>query len=285
MIVVTGARGRVGGAVASSLAARGIKARLVVRAAGGVRVAPSAEVTEADFEDAAALAAALSGASAALLVTNDPLRPGLDRNLADAARAAGVERVVRVSALSVAEPDADDLITRWHRECEAYLAQTVPSCTFLRPRAFMANTLRWAAAVRTGTLRLPCTQAPTACVDHRDVAEVAVRALTEPGHEGRAYPLTGPTALTAAQLVAQLAEVLGRPLRLEEISIAEARRELLGGYPAAIADALEAGLHRLAAGAKAAVEPTVRLVTGREPGTFRQWALDHRAQFCAEPGA
>ena len=115
-----------------------------------------------------------------------------------AAARAGVKHVVRLSALTVTDADADDLITRWHRDCERRLEASGLLWTFVRPRSFMSNTLGWARSLVDGVVRAPFGSARVACVDPRDVAEVAVRALTEPGHEGRAYSVTGPAAISSA---------------------------------------------------------------------------------------
>jgi uncharacterized protein YbjT (DUF2867 family) len=119
-----------------------------------------------------------------------------------------------------------------------------------------------------------------ACVDPRDIAAVAVRVLTEADrHEGRAYALSGPEAISAAEQAAQLAQVVGRPLRFEELSRGEAEERLLRRHPRPVAEAFLASAERQRAGGKAVVLPTVRHLTGRPARTFRDWAADHVAAF------
>ncbi len=130
--------------------------------------------------------------------------------------------------------------------------------TLLRPRAFMSNSLSWAASVRRErTVRALYGSAPNACVDPRDIAEAAARALTEEGHAGRAYTLTGPQALTAVEQTRRLGRLLGIPLRFEELTLAQARTALAGRFPPPLVEALLASAERQRAGAKAHVDNTV----------------------------
>jgi uncharacterized protein YbjT (DUF2867 family) len=101
--------------------------------------------------------------------------------------------------------------------------------TFLRPGMFAANALSWwAPQIRVGdVVRWPHLAAPTAPIDERDIAAVAVRALCEDGHARAEYVLTGPQSLSQFEQVSTIARVIGRSLHIEEISPDEARRELL----------------------------------------------------------
>jgi uncharacterized protein YbjT (DUF2867 family) len=205
-----------------------------------------------------------------------------DARFIRAAHMAGVQRVVKLSAAAVLDDRADDLITRWQRANEELLRASGMEWTLLRPRAFMSNSLPWAASVRSeGIVRALYGKSAHACVDPADVAEAAVRALTEEGHAGRAYTLTGPEALTAVEQTRQLGRLLGVALRFEELGPDQARTALARRHPAAVVDALLASAERLRAGAKAQVEDTVSTVTGRPAGTFREWARTHVAAFGA----
>jgi (4-alkanoyl-5-oxo-2,5-dihydrofuran-3-yl)methyl phosphate reductase len=280
LILVTGASGTVGTVVARRLATTGRPVRLLVRDPRRVAVSgPRVETVQARFDDRGRLETAFSGVARVFLVTNDPLRPEHEANLVDAALGAGVRHAVRLSALCVTDPESNDLITRWHRDGEERLSDSGIPWTFVRPRAFMSNTLAWADMVKNGVVRAADGTAPSACVDPRDVAEVAVRALTEPGHEGRVHAVTGPAALTALEQVDQLAEALDRPVRFEHISVAQASTALSHRFPEPIAEAMVEQLRRRLDGVKGRVERTVEEVTGRAPATYRQWALDHLAAF------
>lgn len=281
MILVTGATGTIGREVIrrlpSDLAVR-LMAREPARVTGA---AGTAEVVYGDYGDSRSLGRALRGVGSVFLVTN---RVGEDDgHILRAARAAGVRRVVKLSAAAVADAGADDAITRWQRVNEDLLRGSGLEWTLLRPRSFMSNTLSWAASVRTdGVVRALYGASANSCVDPRDVAEVAVRALTEDGHAARTYVLTGPEAITAVEQTLQLAELLDRPLRYEELEVEKARAALLRRHPEELVEALLAGAERQREGAKAAVENTVPELLGRPAGTFRAWASDHLGSFAPE---
>jgi uncharacterized protein YbjT (DUF2867 family) len=141
----------------------------------------------------------------------------------------------------------------------------------------------WAPQIRAGAgvVRWPYAAAPTAPIHERDIAAVAVRALCEEGHAGAEYVLTGPQSLSQFEQILTIGRVIGRSLRIEEISPNEARRELLALMPAFIVnmllDAWAAGI-----GQPALVTSTVAEITGAPARTFRDWATDHAAEFVGQ---
>ncbi|WP_460038285.1 NAD(P)H-binding protein [Streptomyces cavourensis] len=281
MILVTGATGAVGGEVARLLAAEG-PVRILARRPERVTVhGPDVEVVAGEYADREALDRALRGIDAVFLVTNSPTEPD-DLRVATAARAAGVRHLVKLSMMAVEEPGADDFITRLQRGNEEAIRESGVPWTFVRPRTFMSNTLSWAKDIASdGVVRALYGDSPVACVDPRDVAAVAVAALTGTGHEGRAYAVSGPEPVTAREQTDRLSEVLGRPLRFEELPLDRAREALLAKYPRPVAEAFLESAERQRAGAKAAVVPTVEELTGRPARTFRTWAADHAESFAA----
>ncbi|MBZ9640020.1 NAD(P)H-binding protein [Streptomyces sp. PSKA30] len=282
MILLTGATGTVGRLVAERLP-HTEPVRLLTRTAhrAAALVRPHAEVVSGDLDDLGALRAALTGVRSALLVTANPLTHTHDENFLTAAEAAGVDHVVKLSAQAVTDPGATDLITRWQRENERLLRASSLSWTLLRPRAFMSNTLSWARPIREdGTVRALYGTAANATVDPRDIADVAVRALTAPeDHAERAYALTGPAAVSPVEQTAVLAELLERPLTFAELAEDQALSGLLARYPAPVARALLESARRGRDGTKGHVDPTVPELLGRPARTYRDWAQDHLTAF------
>ncbi|MFE2477585.1 NAD(P)H-binding protein [Streptomyces sp. NPDC059389] len=280
MILVTGATGTVGNTVIRHLP-EGLAVRVMAREPARVTGAPAtAEIVRGDYGDPPSLARALDGVRTALLVTS---RVGDDdERFVRAARSAGVRHVVKLSAAAVEDAGAQDLITRWQRANENLLRGSGMRWTLLRPRAFMSNTLSWAPSIRSDdVVRALYGVSANACVDPRDVAQVAVRALTEEGHAGRSYTLTGPEAISAAEQTAHLSELLGRPLRFEELPLERARAAMFRRHPSELAEALLDGAERQRAGAKAAVDATLPALLARPAGSFRRWASDHLSAFAA----
>ncbi|MEU9927206.1 NAD(P)H-binding protein [Streptomyces anulatus] len=284
MILVTGATGAVGREVAGQLAAAG-PVRILARRPERLTVrGEGVEVVEGEYGDRAALDRALRGVASVFLVTNSPTEPD-DERVAAAAAAAGVRHLVKLSMMAVEEPGADDFITRRQRENEQAVRESGVSWTFVRPRTFMSNTLSWAPGIRsTGVVRALYGDSPVACVDPRDVAAVAVAVLTGTGHEGRAYAVSGPEAITAREQTAQLSRVLERPLRFEELGVDAARTALLAKYPPPVAEAFLQSAERQRAGAKAAVVPTIQDLTGRPARPYRIWSAEHAEAFAPEAG-
>ncbi|MEU0123835.1 NAD(P)H-binding protein [Streptomyces albidoflavus] len=241
--------------------APGVPVRVVAREPGRVTGAPaSAEIVRGDFTDARSLAGALRGVRRALLLSV-PSAAG-DAVFLREAGAAGERHVVKLSAAAVADEGADDLITRWQRHNEQLLVGSGLAWTLLRPRAFLSNTLPRARSIRTDrTVRALYGTSLNACVDPRDVAEVAVRVLGDAGHEGaehegRAYSLTGPEALSAVGQMQQLAQLLGRTLQFEQWDAEQARTALTARYSAEIAGALVESAERGRAGSKSEADGT-----------------------------
>ncbi|MEV1025768.1 NAD(P)H-binding protein [Streptomyces sp. NPDC050264] len=278
MILVTGASGTMGREVVRALT--GHRVRVLVRDPARLREVPAhVQVVRGDYGDSASLIPALTGVSSAFLVTNRVTHED-DAAFVGAARACGVGHVVKLSAAAVTDSGADDLITRWQRGTELLLRGSGLGWTLLRPRAFMSNTLSWAPSVRTGrAVRTLFVTARNACVDPRDVAEVAARALTGEGHAGRAYTLTGPRALTPTEQAAELGRQLGRQLAVEELSLDAARTQLRRRHPPAVVEALIDSACRQREETKAAVSPTVAELLGRPARSYTEWVGDHLGAF------
>jgi uncharacterized protein YbjT (DUF2867 family) len=167
-----------------------------------------------DFDDPPALDRALAGVEKAYLVcTPDETLVPRETAFIRAAARAGVRHVVKCSAFW-AGPAAPTQNLRAHGTIEAALVDSGMAYTIVRPHGFMQTftLFNWTMIEKAGALSLPTGDGGIPLVDVRDVAAVAVKALTEPGHEGKAYDLTGPEVLTGMQQAAILERVLGRPV-------------------------------------------------------------------------
>jgi uncharacterized protein YbjT (DUF2867 family) len=169
-------------------------------------------------------------------------------------------------------------IAKLHTDLEWLIEASVLQWTFLRPGMFAANARSWwAPQIRVGNVvRWPYAAAPTAPIHEGDIAAVAVRTLLEPGHDRREYVLTGPESLTQFEQVVTIGQVIGKPLRFEEMSPEEARHEL--GAPLSVVNMLLAAWEA-AIGQPAFITSTVEEITGRPARAFRDWVTDHAEDF------
>jgi uncharacterized protein YbjT (DUF2867 family) len=201
------------------------------------------------------------------------------RNAFDAAKRAGTPHVVKFSALGAGA--VDTAILRQHAETDELLAASGLPYTVLRPNSFFQNLLWSADTIRGhGAFYLPLRDARQSLVDVRDIAAVAEAVLTGPGHEGRAYDITGPESLSYADVAATLTRVLGKPVRYVDVPPEAARESMLkAGMSAWTADALTELYGAFATGRFGDTTDAVERVTGRPPIRFEQWATENAAAF------
>ena len=271
-ILVTGATGTTGSHVVAHLAEDGHPVRALSRHPGAARFPAGVEVVQGDLTRPDSLAAALDGVTALHLIAigGDDYTPlATAPDVVDAAGRAGVKRI---TVLTGTDEELDVV-----RAVEA----SGLDWTHVRPAAaFMANRLQWAAAVReTGVVRDGFVDRLDALVHEADVGAVIATALTEGGHAGRTYAPSGPEALSRADNVRTIGEVIGRPVRLEAMSVAEVRAEMLAnGIGPDVADFV-VGFEESPPAAASAVTSVVEDVTGRPPRSFRDWVAEHRDAF------
>jgi uncharacterized protein YbjT (DUF2867 family) len=276
MILVTGATGNVGRHVVSQLQDAGAAVRALTRDTGTARLPEGVDVVRGDLFAPGPLAPALDGVEAVFLLWPVPTADGASEVVDVIAKHA--RRVVFLSAMSVPDDDeqADPI---FHTHIERAIRRSGLEWTFLRAGGFASNTLIWASQVRGGVVRWPYGAAARSLIHERDIAAVAVRALTEDGHAGAAYVLTGPETVTQADQVRIIGEAIGRTVRWEDISPGVAREQMLAdGWPPAFAD------HALGYWATLESNPepvttTVEEIIGVPARTFRDWAIDHADDF------
>ncbi len=275
--VVFGATGNVGRHVAVGLSAAGERIRLTSRNPHSANLPAGADVVAADLEDPATLPAALEGARRVFLYAKPE---GID-GFVTAAEAAGVQQVVLLSSGSVVHPDAArNPIAQAHAAVEAALENSSLASTFIRAGMFATNTLWWwRNSIRDeSTVRVPFPDAHTAPVHERDLAALAVTALTSPGHGGRAYSVWGAESLTIRNQVRHIGAAIGREISVEEISVDQARAELGQTMPPIGVDAILAAWRAGTTGPQA-TSTVIADVTGRPAHTFARWAQDHAHDF------
>ena len=275
MILVTGATGTVGRHLTRILHDGGHPVRAMTRGGSGRPLPDGVEVAYADFGDPAALRRAVTGVRAVFLVTAPPVpSPQFDLDLLAAARHAGVASVVKMSAIGTGERFAGRTVGAWHLAAEDAVRHSGLEWTVLRPSSFASNTLHWAGAVRAGQ-PVPNLSGDggQGVIDPADIAAVAALALTDPGHGGRTYTLTGPELLSVPDQARILTEVIGRPVTTVDPGPEGARAGLLAsGMPPEAVDATLLGSARARAWHNAVLTEDVRMVLGRDPVSFRDWA-------------
>lgn len=279
MILVTGATGTIGSEVLRLLTSRGEEVRAMTR--NPSRIPAGVDVVRADFEHPETLRAAVDGVTTVFLATAPgSWIAGHDLALLEAASAAGVAKVVKLSAIGT-----DTRKDSWHAPGEEALRAGDPAWTILRPSGFASNTLRWAENIRAGHPVPNMTGTGTqTIVDPRDVAAAAVETLLSPDHNGRTYTLTGPGPLSVEDQAAQLADVLGRKIETVDVPAAQAKQQMLAaGYHESVAETALAGFEIVRSGGAAPLTDDVEHLLHRPPGTFHSWAEDHRELFTALP--
>ena len=205
----------------------------------------------------------------------------LQRNAIAAARGAGVTHVVKLSAFG-ASPHSNSLIGRFHYEIERELQETGLAWTMLRPHHFMQNLLSQADnIINEGVVYSSSGDGRIPFVDTRDIAAVAAATLTQPGHTGKKYVVTGSEALSYREATEILGQAIGRPLRFVDEPFDQARARLTrAGQPAWLVDSLLAiAAYQRAGGPTETITSVVADLTGKPPRTFAEFARDYAARF------
>jgi len=281
MYLVTGATGHVGGAVARQLHEQGHSVRALIRDPSGVDSLPAGiELAVGDLDDPASVAKAVTGAEAIFLM-HVGTGTQQTRTMIAAAHDAAVPRIVQLSSAGArllpldANPMGAAFATR-----EQILRESGLGVTYLRPSAFASNAFAWRDSIRAGKVVDPTGDGVLAVMDPEDIARVAVTTLTDTGHVGKGYLLTGPQALTAREQVATIAEVTDRPVDFQDVTPHEfAQAAIQQGTPPEQARLMERLNEVFRARRSVNITDDVENITGIAPATFRDWCERHADAF------
>ena len=276
-LLITGATGTVGGAVARALAVTDHEVVALVRDPAHYEAPAGVEVVQGDLTSADDVRRALAGVDRAFLNMADDNGAAF----AEVAGEIGLGHVVLLSSFTAVTqiPLGDNnIITARHRAGEAALKAAGVPATFLRASGFDYNFLMWAGALDDGVVRAPWLDVKLPVVDPDDIAAAAVAVLTAESPEGGAYSITGPEALSVTDQTAIAARVLGRELRTEAVDLAVAKAAAFPeGTPDFVIDSVFGTF-----GPEATVLPVstdVETLTGRPAHGFAEWVERNRAAF------
>jgi uncharacterized protein YbjT (DUF2867 family) len=284
-ILVTGATGTVGRAVLNQLSTTDVDLRVLTRnesKAQALRDRGVEDVVGGDFLEPETLGPALEGVSTVFLLT--PINPeqiSQASNVLRAAKESGNEpRIVRLS-VHQASHEAPTRISRQHAKIEDELTSSGLPYTLLRPQSFMQNTLMVAPTVaRESKIYQPFKDGKLGMIDARDIGEVAAKVLTEEGHEGKVYTLTGPATISFYDVAEALSEVLGKGVSYVEISLKKAKEAMLNrGIPEWRADALNEYAKAHSAGYSDFRTGDFERLTGHPATSYKKFASDFEQMF------
>jgi len=280
MILVLGATGTTGGEVARQLIVAGRRPRILVRDPGKARAFEGrADIEVGDLDSRESMETAMRGVESVYLVSSGPEMVSLERNVLDAAVTAGVRHVVKLSVITADAPQFT--FARWHRDAERSLMTSGLAWTMIRPGNFMTNTLGWSATIKAqGAFHLPTATGRWASIDPADIGAMAVAALTRPGHEGKAYTITGSASMDGAGYAAVISRVIGKPVNFVDVPREKAEQGMMAsGMPAAYVAALLDLLDVMKSGGANIVTDTIEKVLGRPPVPFEDWVRRNISAF------
>jgi uncharacterized protein YbjT (DUF2867 family) len=280
IILVTGATGTVGREAVRLSVEAGQKVRALVRDPSRAIFDDSVEIVQGDLSRPETLETAFAGVEKVLVIANYPDLKELEINAFKAAgKAGGATHVVKLSAQeSFQEHMAGTDHARTHIEAEARLRESGLPWTMLRPGFFASNFLFFVDRSRSAVF-LPAGEGKEAPIHPRDIAEVAVKVLTTPGHEGQIYEFTGPELLKYSELVEILSAANGKQFRYFDIPEEDARQRMIAAnFPPVL---VEGALSHFAGVKKGRMRIATEIfeLLGRPPLTFTDWARENAGAF------
>ncbi len=281
MILVIGGTGTTGKPLVDRLLAMGQKVRIATSRKDHKEqlCKQGFDAVVVDLEDTASISSACAGVEKMYLVT--PAHSQMRQwkaNAISAAQDAGVRHIVMSTGLG-ASPKSQATFALWHSDSQEKLKASGLGWTLIQPTFFMQNLTWQIDSILSGIYR-DDINGPVAWVDARDISDVAATVLTEPGHEGKTYMLTGPEALTGEQIAAILSRETGRKIQRHSATVQETfDATVAGGMSAEVAKSLE-DLNALGPlGYLADTFPAPQELTGHAPRTLEQYVREHKELF------
>jgi len=287
MILVTGATGTNGVEIVKLLSRSGVRCRALVRNPEKISTLsdlPGVEVVQGDLSGPESLPPALDGVDRALLYSSiAPDLAELQGNFVRAAKKAGVRHIVKFSGID-ADPHCEWRFLRWHGIAEQDLEESGLAFTHLQPNQFMQVYLRFQVTIASqGKFYAASKDSRVSPVDVRDIAAVAVAALTGTGHEGKKYVITGPEALTYFDVADKLSAAICKKVSYVDVPLEAAKQAILDtGAPEWFAEGQMEQFRFRWQGKQSRVTSTIADVAGKNPTSFEDFAREYASYFRGE---
>lgn len=271
-VLVTGATGSVGGHVVNQLASQGIEVKALSRHANSVNYPENVHAIIGDLNHPESLKEHLEDTDSLFLLTQSEQteeRLAANQRIIQLAKEAGVKRIV-----AIMDYEGNPI--------ERVIQESEMEWTILRPVEFMKNALYfWAESIQKhGCVEVGFPETLSARIHEADIASVAVKALTENGHHREIYQLTGPQKLSIREMISQIAEVIGKPVKLLELTEEQVRQNAKDqGFDDEFIDYFIIGMAKNPPESVYTVLPTVEQVTGRPARSFAQWVHENKHYF------
>ena len=284
-ILVTGATGNVGSLLIPNLTNLGADVRALVRDGSKAQGFKNAgvEIVVGDLEKPHTLDAAFRGVDKVVLITPpNPNQVIQAKNGVQAAKRSGISHIVRLSAGAFkGTPGPLSRVTGQHAEIDDELRASGVPYTILKPHFFMQNTMMAAQTVASdGVVYMAMKDGKIGMIDVRDIVDVAVKVLTEDGHEGKEYPLTGPASISFHDVAAALSRSQGRQVHYVDVPVEAARQAMIGmGLPEWVADALGEYTTAFSQGHGDFATDAVEKITGQPARSYETFASDFAQAF------